>query len=720
MKAKILVLFIGLSLLVSFNFAQAQVTDTTLDLETLAQTLRQQIEDLRERILQLQEELKGITTELKETEKVVKFTQNLRKGLKSKEVERLQEFLSKYPEIYPEGLVTGYFGSLTEGAVKKFQEKHSDDVLKPYGLNKGTGFVGEKTIAKINELLTEGAGASGQVPPGLTTAPGIQKKVATTTESERKITICHYPPDNPDARHTIEIAESALEAHLAHGDTIGACEDEPELEPEPVDVCSNIDGVQETIPAGMIHDGEGNCVEPEPEAVLDCTDEAATNYNPEATEDDGSCVYLDTTSPANITNFTAVAGDGQIDLSWTNPTDDDFAGTKILRKIGDYPVDVTDGTQVYSGIDASCIDIGLTNGTVYYYKAFTHDEVPNYSSGVEASAEPAAPPTTPVCEGVACPVCQYCVEGDCVNRSDGYNNCGFGCQRCVIGVCQDYDAACSNCQYCTSDDCVDYCAGMDANCGCTDCVNCNNSDGCFGNSYLDYFCSGAFCDYTSDDCSDCSCSCGGYNQEESIEQENCEDGKDNDCDGVTDLEDSECVPGQVADTIPPADVTNFTAAVDEQVNLSWINPTDDDFAGVKIIRRTGIYPVDVTDGTQVYDGTGTSYTDTDLSCETAYYYYYKTFTYDEVPNYSSGVGISPIPIDIDSAPQFLWKQGSYGSSDGQFKYPHDIAVDASGIFMWQMQKITVFRSSPVMANLSPSGDLKVLAMVSSRFLSVLP
>jgi hypothetical protein len=38
-----------------------------------------------------------------------------------------------------------------------------------------------------------------------------------------KMTICHIPPGNPDARHTLEIDASAWPAHKAHGDTIGAC-----------------------------------------------------------------------------------------------------------------------------------------------------------------------------------------------------------------------------------------------------------------------------------------------------------------------------------------------------------------------------------------------------------------------------------------------------------------------------------------------------------------
>jgi hypothetical protein len=38
-----------------------------------------------------------------------------------------------------------------------------------------------------------------------------------------KVRICHVPPGNPDAAHTITVAPPALRAHLDHGDTEGAC-----------------------------------------------------------------------------------------------------------------------------------------------------------------------------------------------------------------------------------------------------------------------------------------------------------------------------------------------------------------------------------------------------------------------------------------------------------------------------------------------------------------
>lgn len=48
---------------------------------------------------------------------------------------------------------------------------------------------------------------------------------------EVKVTICHIPPGNPANAHTITVGAPAVAAHLAHGDTIGDCdEDEGEGE----------------------------------------------------------------------------------------------------------------------------------------------------------------------------------------------------------------------------------------------------------------------------------------------------------------------------------------------------------------------------------------------------------------------------------------------------------------------------------------------------------
>ena len=82
------------------------------------------------------------------------LTQAMKMGMKSDNVRCLQEFLKNQgTEIYPEGLVTGYFGNLTKLAVIRFQEKYASEVLVPFGISNGTGYVGSKTLQKINQLL---------------------------------------------------------------------------------------------------------------------------------------------------------------------------------------------------------------------------------------------------------------------------------------------------------------------------------------------------------------------------------------------------------------------------------------------------------------------------------------------------------------------------------------------------------------------------------------
>ena len=71
------------------------------------------------------------------------------------DVKCLQEFFKNQgTDIYPEGYVTGNFGNLTKRAAIRFQEKYALDILTPLGLLRGTGYVGESTRTKINQILT--------------------------------------------------------------------------------------------------------------------------------------------------------------------------------------------------------------------------------------------------------------------------------------------------------------------------------------------------------------------------------------------------------------------------------------------------------------------------------------------------------------------------------------------------------------------------------------
>lgn len=77
------------------------------------------------------------------------LTAELDYGQTSTNVTNLQIFLASAPNIYPQGLVTGYFGPLTKSAVMNFQNA--------YGIYQA-GRVGPQTLAKINSLIASGVG----------------------------------------------------------------------------------------------------------------------------------------------------------------------------------------------------------------------------------------------------------------------------------------------------------------------------------------------------------------------------------------------------------------------------------------------------------------------------------------------------------------------------------------------------------------------------------
>ncbi|NQU82613.1 MAG: hypothetical protein HQ539_01565, partial [Parcubacteria group bacterium] len=83
------------------------------------------------------------------------FNKNLTFKNQSNDVTELQKCLAKDKSIYPEGVISGYFGVKTKVAVIKFQEKYRADVLIPAGLDKGNGEVKPLTRKKLNEICFE-------------------------------------------------------------------------------------------------------------------------------------------------------------------------------------------------------------------------------------------------------------------------------------------------------------------------------------------------------------------------------------------------------------------------------------------------------------------------------------------------------------------------------------------------------------------------------------
>lgn len=157
---------------------QAQATSTASELKTLVEQLRAKISELEAQVLALSAELEVAKVELK-------VTRTLGRGTTGEDVKKLQQFLKKFPDIYPEGLATGYFGPLTETAVKRFQERHGIE---------NVGVFGPKTLFKVNELIAKtpelaptapDVAPSGTIPAqpiGLTGTTTVPAQPATTTQ----------------------------------------------------------------------------------------------------------------------------------------------------------------------------------------------------------------------------------------------------------------------------------------------------------------------------------------------------------------------------------------------------------------------------------------------------------------------------------------------------------------------------------------------------------
>lgn len=138
--------------------------------------LQAQITALLAQISALQAQLSGSTTATTSS----CFTKTLQVGSTGTEVTALQNALKGDATIYPEGLTTGYFGSLTEAAVKKFQAKYGIDQV---------GIVGPVTRAKLNSLYcstTPTPTPSGSVIP-TPVAGGLSVTLASDTPAATSV-----------------------------------------------------------------------------------------------------------------------------------------------------------------------------------------------------------------------------------------------------------------------------------------------------------------------------------------------------------------------------------------------------------------------------------------------------------------------------------------------------------------------------------------------------
>lgn len=98
-------------------------------------------------------------------------------------------------------------------------------------------------------------------------------------------------------------------------------------------------------------------------------------------------------SITSATNLQLSPDDGKVTISWTDPNDLLWLGTKVIRKAGSYPNSITDGVVVVdskvknqykvTGFE----DTSVVNDTEYFYSVFAYSKG-GYALPVSASATP--------------------------------------------------------------------------------------------------------------------------------------------------------------------------------------------------------------------------------------------------------------------------------------------------------------------------------------------
>jgi len=134
MSKKILAITLAVGML-AFAITQSAQALTAEEVQARINELLKQIEELQKQLTQL---TPAVT---------YNFTRDLTIGSRGDDVRALQTLLKKQDlDIYPEGLVTGYFGKLTRAALARYQAK--------VGISPAVGYFGPKTRAHINALMT--------------------------------------------------------------------------------------------------------------------------------------------------------------------------------------------------------------------------------------------------------------------------------------------------------------------------------------------------------------------------------------------------------------------------------------------------------------------------------------------------------------------------------------------------------------------------------------
>jgi Right handed beta helix region len=276
--------------------------------------------------------------------------------------------------------------------------------------------------------------------------------------ASKKITICHFPPDDPLNPHTIEVSKASVSAHLAnHGDYLGPCID------------SDGDGVEDSIDecdddASKTEVGICGCgvadTDSDGDGTADCNDSCPDDTANDA-DNDGVCGNIDQ-CPGYDDNADA-DGDGIADGcdacpdDTANDADNDGVCGNIDQCPGYDDSADADGDGIADGCDA-CPD-DAANDADSDGVCGDVDQCPGFDDNADADGD-----------GIA-DGCDACPD-DAANDTDNDGVCGDvdQCPGFDDNADADGDGIADGCDTCSDDtdndgvcDDVDQCPGFDDN-----------------------------------------------------------------------------------------------------------------------------------------------------------------------------------------------------------------------------------------------------------------
>lgn len=157
-----------------FGGTTAFAATNSVSVEQLIAQLQTQIASLTTQLAALKAAQSTVVASQDSIGTTLKLIGDLKEGMTGEQVTLLQTALAADPAIYPEGLITGYYGKRTTQAIYRFQKKNGLEL---------TGKFERKTMEHLNKLLensriTREDGERDNekshfcIPPGHTIAPG--------------------------------------------------------------------------------------------------------------------------------------------------------------------------------------------------------------------------------------------------------------------------------------------------------------------------------------------------------------------------------------------------------------------------------------------------------------------------------------------------------------------------------------------------------------------